>query len=213
MSGCQRLEMQACVSSLLLAKGELLPHDRRRIPQALFHVTLTRLGKKEMIDSRSSVIAVRVFLLRKRFPPQPAVHTTANQTMLKCNRSVLRTASRFCPSSRFTAAYLPVSTCSDFHLWLPPAVRLKRARVGFSGRCRLHVRLGTGFTAFSIQRTSAGASCYRVTKQTWHCSSPPVGTDEKPPQERDPITWPVVHLLYEFGSVSRFEVSYFDCNL
>lgn len=56
VSGCQ-LEMQACVNSLLLAKGELLPHDRRRIRQALSHVTLTRLGKKEMINSRSSVTA------------------------------------------------------------------------------------------------------------------------------------------------------------
>lgn len=117
------------------------------------------------------------------------------------------------PGSLQPPAVLLISTCSDFHLWLPAAVSLKRARVGFSRRCCLHVRLETGFTAFSIQRASAGASCYRVTKQTWHCSSPPVGTDEKPPQERDPITWLVVHLLYEFGSVCRFEVSYFDCNL
>lgn len=36
---------------------------------------------------------------------------------------------------------------------------------------------------------------------------------KSPPQERDPITWLVVHLLCEFGSVYRFEVSYFDCNL
>lgn len=78
VSECQRLEMQACVNGWLLAKGELLPHDRRRIRRALFHVTLTRLGKKEMINSRSSVIAVQMLLLRKRFPPQPAVHTTAN---------------------------------------------------------------------------------------------------------------------------------------
>lgn len=60
VSRCQRLEMQARVNSLLLAKGELLPHDRRRIPQALFHVTLTRLGKKELINSRSSVLAVQM---------------------------------------------------------------------------------------------------------------------------------------------------------
>lgn len=54
-----------CVNRLLLAKGELSPRDQRRIRQALFHAT--SLGKKEMINSRSSVIAVQKLLLRKRY--------------------------------------------------------------------------------------------------------------------------------------------------
>lgn len=76
----------------------------------------------------------------------------------------------------------------------------ERVCVGFS-HCCLHVRLETGFTAFSIQRASAGASCYCVTTQTWHRSAQPVAADEKLPQERDPITWLVVHLLYESGAI------------
>lgn len=61
-------------------------------------------------------------------------------------------------------------------------------RRGFS-HCCLQVRLESGFTALSIQRTSAGASCYRVTKQTRRCSARPVATDEKLPQERGPIRY------------------------
>lgn len=58
--------VDAGCSGLLLAKGELSPHDQRRMRQALFHATPARLGKKEMIHSRSSVIAVQKLLLCKR---------------------------------------------------------------------------------------------------------------------------------------------------
>lgn len=87
--------------------------------------------------------------------------------------------------------------------------------MGFSRYYRLSVRLYAGFTEFNIQRASAGASSYCVTKQTGlsKCSSQPLGKDEKLPRGRDTITLLVVHLFYVSGSVYRFEVSYFDCNL
>lgn len=41
----------------------------------------------------------------------------------------------------------------------------------------------------------------------------PLGKDEKLPRGRDVITLLVVHLFYVSGSVYRYELSYFDCNL
>lgn len=94
----------------------------------------------------------------------------------------------------------PVTTCAHFRFWLLAAVSSQRVCVGFS-RCCLRVRAETGFTALSIQRASARASCYRVTKQTRPCSAQPVGTVETLPQERDPVTGLVVHLLDESGAI------------
>ena len=106
-------------------------------------------------------------------------------------RKLLVSTGRIRLPSSVPAALLRTATCGHFHFWLLAAVSSQRVCVGFS-HCCLHVRLETGFTAFSIQRASAGASCYRVTKQTRHCSAQP-GTN--------PITWPVVHLLHESGAI------------
>lgn len=58
---------------------------------------------------------------------------------------------------------------------------------GFLLYSRCSVRLYAGFKAFSIQRASARASCYRVTTQTGLAkrSRRPLGEDETLPQGRD----------------------------
>lgn len=69
------------------------------------------------------------------------------------------------------------------------------------------VRPYTGFTVFSIQRVSASASSYCVTRQTvlTKCWLQPLGKDKKAPWGRGMIVLPVVHSFYVSVSVYRFE--------